>query len=89
MAELSAIYRRHVGMDPKGDPTQEPCAYRALFGKCGAPDCVRCATNKSFPSHILEAVRARCDPKIFNVGSPSSSGRAKGQGKDAKHAESK
>jgi len=30
--ELSAIYRQHVGMDPKGDPTQEPCSYRALFG---------------------------------------------------------
>lgn len=67
LVELSALYRRRVGMDPKGDPAQEPCAYQALFGQCRHDNCARCASGKSFPQQLVDAVKGRCDRSLGTI----------------------
>lgn len=79
LVELSALYRRHTGMDPKGDPAQEPCAYKALFGQCGHDKCARCSSGKSFPQHLVDVVKARCERKLWDsLGKPQSAKSASG-----------
>lgn len=79
LVELSALYRRHAGLDPKGDPAQEPCAYKALFGRCAHDGCARCSSGKSFPHHLVEAVKARCDSQVWEqAGKPQGSKNSKG-----------
>lgn len=65
LLELAAIYRQHAGMDPKGDPSMEPCAYKALVGACRQDACRRCASGKIYPEHLLKGVKGRCAAAVF------------------------
>lgn len=85
LQELSGMYRQHVGMtEPKGNPSQEPCAYKALFGNCGQSDCQRCASGKSFPQHMVDAVRNRCEPRVLAAASKTGGPKNSKKGGKAK-----
>lgn len=73
--ELSGMYRQHAGItEPKGNPSLEPCAYKALFGSCSQSDCQRCASGKSFPQHMVDAVKNRCESHVLAATKPTKKG---------------
>ena len=66
MVALNAKWREAKGITvAAADSANEPCAYTALFGTCGAKDCKRCKSGLTFPKKMVEEIAAKCAPRVM------------------------